>query len=808
MRRRTKLWIALPAAFAAALLLAGVAGWFWLRTSLPRLDGEIRLPGLGERGEVIYDANGIPHIRAATAEDAYFLLGYVHARDRMFQMDFARRVAGGTLSEVVGERTLSIDRMARTLATERNAERILSRLPEDAVGVLKAYSAGINAWLATRTGALPPEFLLLGYEPEPWRPKDSLARAGVKLANLVWEWEGEGLRGALAARLSPAQLDDLFPEDADGGLSGAGRAGTLAGRAPGAAQWKSLWQAMSGGSRSQARASNAWAVAGARTASGLPVLASDPHLALTAPGLWYLARLEAPGLSLAGATVPGGPVFLLGHNGAIAWGVTNAGSDFQDFFVERISEGEPGRYDAPGGPRPFDERTETIAVKGQEPVELVVRETRHGPVVSDLAPDFAALDEPYPGNRDYVIAFSSTLLRDDDTTFLAILELNRARNWAGFTSALEKFHSPHVSITYADVEGNIGFLSPGRIPIRRAGDGWLPSAGWTGEGDWTGFVPHDALPRAFNPSSGLVVHANQRIVPADHQRFYARRWPPPYRADRIKAHMGEAAPRTVATETALQHDEFSGAAAALVPLFLTLAEPAGMDDRAKRALSLLRGWDLRMARASAAPLIFAAWLAEVNRGLYADELGDLFQPFFGLRPGAVAHMLTNRPAWCDDVTTTPVEDCGRTVAAALSRALDELARRYGDDIEDWRWGEAHRAVFGHILLGRIPVLKRLADIRIETGGGSFTVNRGRHNIANEEQPFAANHGSAYRAVYDLSDLSNSVFSVGTGASGNFLSWRYDNTTRRWRDGVYMRIPRTRAEALQAAAGVLTLLPGP
>ncbi len=806
MRRRTRLWMALPVAFAAAIFLAGAAGWSWLRTSLPRLDGEIRLPGLQERGEVIYDANGIPHIRAATVDDAYFLLGYVHARDRMFQMDFARRIGSGTLSEVIGERTLSIDRMARTLGTERNAERILSRLPEEAVGVLNAYSAGINAWLATRSGALPPEFVMLGYEPKPWQPKDSLARSGVKLANLVWEWESEALRGALAARLSPAQLSDLFPEDIDRALSGAGRARAIAGRTPLAAQWKFLWQAMSGGSRSEAQASNAWAVAGGRTASGLPMLASDPHLALTAPGLWYLARLEAPGISLVGATVPGAPVFVLGHNGSIAWGVTNAGSDFQDFFIERISEGEPGRYDAPGGPRPFDERTETIAVNGREPVELEVRETRHGPVVSDLAPDFAVIDGQYPGNRDYVVAFSSTLLRDDDMTVLAFLNLNRARNWAGFTSALENFHSPHVSITYADTDGNIGFLSPGRVPIRSSGDGWLPSAGWTGEGDWTGFVPYDALPRAFNPPSGLIVHANQRIVPGNHRWFLARRWSPPYRAERIEAHVEQVAPRTVATETALQHDEFSGAAADLVPLFLTLAEPSRMNDNAKRALSLLRSWDLRMARASAAPLIFAAWLAEVNRGLYADELGDLFQPFFGLRPGTVAHMLTNRPEWCDDVTTTPLETCGQTVAVALLRALDGLAHRYGDDMEDWAWGEAHPAVFGHVLLGHIPVLKRLADIRIETGGGSFTVNRGRHNVANEEAPFAVNHGSGYRAVYDLSDLSDSLFSVGTGASGNFLSWRYDNTTRRWRDGEYVRIPRTRAEALQKAAGVLTLLP--
>ena len=809
MRRRTRLWIAVPAGLAAVIALACVAGWLWLRTSLPPLDGEIRLPGLGEQAEVIYDANGIPHIRAATVDDAYFLLGFVHARDRMFQMDFARRLASGTLSEVVGERTLPFDRMARTLGMERNAERILARLPEDAVAILNAYSAGINAWLATRSGALPPEFVMLGYEPKPWQPTDSLARGGVKLSNLVWAWENEALRGALAARLSPTQFSDLFPEEVDGAPSGDDLARTVTrGRRAVAEQWKSLWRAMSGGLRSEPTASNAWAIAGGRTASGRPILASDPHLGLTAPGLWYLARMEAPGLSLAGATVPGGPVFVLGHNGAIAWGVTNADSDFQDFFIERISEGSPDRYDAPDGPRPFDVRSETIAVKGQEPVELIVRETRHGPVVSDLAPDFAAPEGQHLGERDHVVAFSSTLLRDDDMTIHAFLRLNRARNWADFTSALENFHSPHVSVTYADMDGNIGFLAPGRVPIRSGGDGWIPSIGWTGEQEWTGFVPFDELPRALNPPSGLIVHANQRIVPPDYPWFLARRWSPPYRAERIHAHIDRVAPRTVATEKALQLDDLSGAAAALVPLFLTLVDPSGMDENAKRALSLVRDWDRRMARASAAPLIFAAWLGEVNRGLYADELGDLFQPFFGLRPRTVAHLLTKSRTWCDDVATSAVEDCGGIVTAAFSRALDDLARRYGDRVENWRWGEAHQAVYRHIVFGRVPIVKRWADIRIETGGGGFTVNRGRHSVADAEEPFASNHASAYRAVYDLSDLSNSIFSVGTGNSGNFLSWRYDNTTLRWRDGEYMRIPQSRAEALRGAAGVLILLPGP
>ncbi len=799
MTRRQRRSLLAPMAVVAVLALALLAGYLWLRTSLPSLDGEIRLAGLEDRAEVIYDANGIPHIRAATVADAWFLLGFVHARDRLFQMDFVRRLGSGTLSQVVGELTLPLDRMARTLGIQRSAERILARLPEDAVSVLDAYGAGINAWLETRSGALPPEFLLLGYEPEPWRPVDSLMRSRLTVANLVWEWKGEALRGALAARLTPGQFADLFPEENDGVPPTVGRARAM----PEGSRslFAALLDAVPGGL--QAPASNAWAVGGDRTASGLPLLASDPHLSLDSPVLWYLVRMEAPGLSLTGATVPAAPVFVLGHNGTIAWAGTSTGSDVQDFFIERVSEGDPERYDTPEGPRPFDVRTETIVVKGREPLELTVRETRHGPVVSDLAPEFAG--DPGQGR---LVALSSTLLRDDDMTFLAFLRLNQARNWDDFTAALELLHSPQQNMMYADVEGNIGFMSPGRVPIRRGGDGWTPAVGWTGEHDWIGFVPFDELPRAFNPPSGVLVNANQRVVSRDYPWFLARRWSPPYRAGRIHAHIDEETPRTVGTETALQHDEFSGAAQAIVPLLIEHTAADRLNEKEERALASVRGWDRRMSRESAAPLVFAAWLGEVNRGLYADELGDLFEHFFDLRPRTVAHMLTRRPAWCDDVETPEPEDCRDVVTAALSRALALIERTQGGDIGDWRWGEAHQAVFDHIVLGRIPVLRRLADVRIDTGGGGFTVNRGRHTVSDADEPFASVHGSAYRAVYDLADLSKSLFSVGAGPSGNFLSWRYDNTTRPWRDGEYMRIAQTRAEALRDAAGVLTILPEP
>ena len=801
MNRKWRKWMLALAAITAGTVIAAFGGYIYLRTSLPSLDGEIRLAGLRDSVEVIYDVNGIPHIRAATIEDAYFALGFVHARDRLFQMDFVRRLGSGTLSEVVGERTLPFDRMARTLGIRRSGEQTLSLLPEDAKSVVEQYCDGVNAWLETRWGALPPEFLLIGYEPEPWTPGDVLTRSRLTLASLVWEWKNEALRGALGARLSPGQFASLFPKETDDVPPTVSETRMLPpeiGR-----MFAALADVIPDGRRVEVAASNAWALGGSRTASGKPLLASDPHLSLDSPVPWYLVRMEAPGLSLAGATLPGTPVFVLGHNGAIAWAGTSTGSDVSDFFVERVSKGKPKHYDTPEGPRPFDTRTETIAVKDTEPNRLTVRETRHGPVVSDLAPNFV----DYP-KRDHVISFSSTLLRGDDMTFLAFLRLNQAQNWNEFAAAMTHFHSPQQNMTYADTEGNIGFVAPGRVPIRRNGEGWIPSPGWTGEWDWVGFVPFDELPRTFNPPSNIIVNANQRIVSRDYPWFLARRWSPHYRAERIYAHIEGQTPRTVKTEIELQHDTFSGAADTLIPLFLGLASVDPPNERRDRALKILGGWDRHMSRGSAAPLIFAAWLGEVNRGLYADELGDLFQHFFDLRPRLVAHMLTESQTWCNNVNTPAPEDCTGVVTAALTRALDLLERAHGDNMEAWRWGKAHEAVFDHIVLGRVPVLKRFADIRIETAGGGFTVNRGRHTISDADEPFANVHGSAYRAVYDLSDLSKSLFSVGTGPSGNFLSWRYDNTTRRWRDGEYIRIPESRAEALRDAMGVLTILPSP
>ncbi len=796
-RLQSRLYLYCKAAIVVGVVLTvSVAGGFlWLRTSLPVTSGSISVPGLQHETEILWDAAGFPRIRAATAEDAYYALGFAHAGDRLFQMDFMRRAGAGRLSEVVGAATVGFDATMRTLGLYRRAEETYRRMPSDARRYIDAYAAGVNGFLHTRSGALPPEFVLLGYRPEAWRPADSLVWARLMAMRLAGNWRTEALRAALIARLDAAQISDLWPKD-DDGVSPTVAAATTDPRF--AAAFANLTMAIPDALR-QVSASNSWAVAGARTASGKPILANDPHLGYRAPGLWYLARITAPGLEIAGATVAGVPFHILGHTDRFAWAFTTTDSDTQDLFVERLSAGRSGHYDTPVGPRPFVVREETIEIKGAAPRKITVRETRHGPVVSDI--DRGVAGEVPAG---HVVALAAVALRDDDMTPLAILRMNHARDWNGFRAALRHFHAPQQNITFADVDGTVAFLAPGRIPVRRAGDGSVPVPGWSGDYDWQGTVPFDALPQARNPASGRIFSANHRIAPKDYPHLLALDWADPYRARRIEERLSETPPHTVEAAVALQTDILSGSAVDLLPVLLELLDTG--DETLRNAAALLAGWDRRMNRGAAAPLVFAAWLAEVNRGLYADELGPLFGAYYGSNPRVVMTMLTRRTGWCDDIATPEKEACGTVVTAALRRALVGLAAKHGTDMAAWQWGDAHPALFRHPVLGRVPLIRHIADIRISADGGDDTVNRAQTNPNDAREPFASLHGPGFRAIYDLSDLGATRFAVATGASGNPLSSHYANTTESWRDGRYLRFARTRTEEIDGARGILRLRP--
>ena len=778
-----------------ALLVLLLVGLGYLRTSLPKRRGTLTLPGLTARVEVVRDANAVPHIYAQSREDALFVLGFVHAQDRLFQMDFQRRVGAGRLSEVLGEATLETDRFLRTLGVYRVAEATLPNLNPETQGALEAYAAGVNAFLEGRRGALPPEFLILGYQPEPWTPVDSLVWLKMMAWDLSGNWSDELLRARLLQVLPPervAQLWPPYPGDAPVALP----------------DFLALYEdlpleslaAIAPKPLPPGSGSNNWVLGGARTVTGQPLLANDPHLALQTPALWYLARLSAPGLSVAGATLPGLPLVVLGHTDNVAWGFTNTGPDTQDLFVERL---RGDSYLTPNGWQPLETRREVIRVKGQDDVVLNVRETRHGPLISDVSGEAAevaeARDEGEAGTS-YALAFGWTALRTDDRSMDAGLELNRVQNWDEFTTALRNFHAPQQNIVYADTSGNIGFYAPARVPIRRAGNGLVPVPGWSGEYDWEGFIPFEALPSAYNPASNQIVTANQKIVPDSYPYFITRNWTEPYRAERITALLNAQERLSRDGLAGIQADTRSLMTDDFLPLLLRVSAPTS---EARALQARLATWDGQMLADTPEPLIFSAWYEAFTRLVLADDLGALFDDYWGFRPLFFRNVIREEQDWCDNAETAELESCNLLAATALQRAWDDLSGRFGDDPERWRWGEVHYADNDHLVFGETP-LGPLFNLRVANGGDPFTVNAAGYDIGGSG---AQTSGPGFRAVYDLADLSRSQFIQTTGQSGNVFSAHYRDFVRRWARVESLPISAERQEVESSALGTLTLLPG-
>ncbi len=780
-----------------ALVLLAVAlaagAYLWLRTSLPVVDGTVALAGLSGPVEVVRDKHAIPHVFAQNEHDAYFALGFVHAQDRLWQMEFQRRVAAGRLSEVIGERTLSIDKFIRTMGIPQAVAATVERLSAETRATYEAYADGVNAFIATAGGAPPLEFVLLGHEPEPWRIEDSIGWAKMMAWDLGGNAWDEALRARLAKSLTAEQLAALWPAyPADGPI--ALRSAAVSG-ADGFAALARIFPSRP----PDGLGSNNWVVSGEHTASGKPLLANDPHLGLSTPSLWYLAHLSAPGLDVIGATLPGIPAPVLGRNQRIAWGFTNTNPDVQDLFIETVDPSDPTRYLAPDGPLRFVERTELIRIKDQPDLNLTVRETRHGPVVSDLVEHAETF---LPEGR--VVTFAWTALMPDDLTAQAGLKVLKAEDWNGFVAALADFSVPTQNIVYADIDGNIGYIAPGRVPIRASGAGWMPADGASGEGDWISAIPYDAMPRAYNPPSGRIVTANNRIVGPDYPYFLTRDWSAPYRARRIEALLDARDKHDVEGFAAMQQDLTSLGAQHMLPILLGVVRTE--DAGAKAALERLKTFDGEMAEDRPEPLIYIAWLRELMRALFADELEGGFPDYWAIRLGAIEQALGAHQELCDDRTTGPKEACSTILGLSLERALTDLGRRYGTDQEAWRWGEAHAVRARHRVLGEVPGLGGLFEIDMPHGGEKDTVNAGGITVGDELDPFRQIHGAGYRAVYDLADLDRSIFIQSSGQSGNPLSPHYKDFAEAWRTGVYVPMVTARATVEIDTLGTLILTP--
>ncbi|WP_437905384.1 penicillin acylase family protein [Sorangium sp. So ce327] len=785
----------------AALGALAVAGLVFFRRSLPEVSGDVTVSGVSGPLELVRDRHGIPHIYAQSVDDAYFGLGYVHAQDRSWQMEVNRRVGSGTLSEVFGPEALGQDRWFRALGLRRVAEENLAHLGREARAALDAYARGVNAFLEEGR-PLPPEFVLFGVEPARWTPADSLVWLKVMAWGLSANWERELLRVRLGGALTPRQVAELlapYPGDAPVLVPALPALHGALGPAVGAL----LAAVPLRGDR--AAGSNNWAVDGARTESGKPLLANDPHLDLTAPSLWYFAHLSAPSLNVIGATLPGLPAVLLGRNDRVAWAFTNTESDTQDLFIEKLVPSDPTHYLTPDGPRPFTTVREPIKVKGKPDEVLEIRVSRHGPVVSDVS---EAVKRLVP--EGHVLSLSWASLRADDATFSFPVKAALARSSAEVLEATRDFHSPQQNITFADVDGEIGFIAAGRVPMRRADNdlkGLVPSPGWLEQYDWAGFVPWEELPRSRSPASGRIVTANHKVTPPGYPHWITSEWDHPYRAERITALLDATARHSVQSFAAIQMDVRSGTAELLLPALLRAASPTSEAQRA--LLDRLRAWDLQMRAGAAEPLIFAAWLRELSRQIYEDELGDLFGPAFGERLAFLRNVLSDvdgQARWCDDVRTEPRESCDEAAGRAFQRAIAYLEERYGGDPATWSWGAAHPARSQHAVLGGVPVLSRWFDVEVASAGDNHTINLGGYSIGDEDGPFVSRSGPGFRAIYDLGDPERSVFMLSTGQSGHPLSPRYRDFGEPWAAGEHVPMVTRRDAVERDALGTLRLRP--
>jgi penicillin amidase len=746
---------------------------------LARRSGNKSAPPAGKHSATLYrDTWGVPHIYANTPADAHFGLGFVHAQDRLWQMECQRRLAMGRLSEIFGSRSVSGDQLVRTVGLHRAAEAAWQSLPADAKADVEAYTRGVNACLARLRGlTLPPEFLLLRVRPEPWRPVDVVACTKLLALQLNFTYTADLLRGELietlgvdrAAALMPFADDDARPHTAGApDATGAGLPADRSDEAP-------VEVAHVAAGR-EGYGSNQWVVAGARSATGAPTLACDPHMPSSAPSSWYVAHLCAGPLDAIGATLPGVPGVIVGRNRYIAWGTANLSADVQDLFRERLSA--DGRdVEASGRMEPMQHIDEVIRVRRGKPVPVAVRATGHGPLISDAinatrrrAPAATRPPDSEP------LALRWTALDPIDTTLAAVFALNVARDWNSFRGALREYVVPPIAFSYADVHGTIGLQVAGRVPVRRSGDGSAPGEGWSGTTDWVGSIPFDALPAIHNPASGLVVSANADIAPAGYPHFLGRPFVEPHRQRRI-TELLTARPRLhVHDHLTIQGDTMSVHARELLPALLRLTTAA--TPREVEALDALRAWDHDMHADSAAAAVFAAWWLRLPRALLEPEIGA--RRFRALETWVSFTDRFVRRTLHEAETTGDADRRMRGVRIVhdcLREALGDLERRLGADLRAWRWGRVHRAVFPHQPFHSVPWVNRWFSRVRSTGGDWSTISvGGTWTIA---RPFEQRYVAGYRQVIDLSTPDGGQFIHAMGQSGHVLSPHYDDYLDDW-----------------------------
>lgn len=798
----------------AILALAGA--WYFLSRSIPDYNATHRVAGLTAPVEIVRNNANVPHIFGETDADVFFGLGFAHAQDRLWQMTMLRRTVQGRLSELFGPRTAKIDELMRRLDLYGLALNSVEAQDAPTRAALDAYAAGVNAWIAkVNEGALgrgAPEFFLFEPDIAVWQPADSLAIMKLMAVQLSAHLEAEVLRARVSLLMPDERVRDILPDAPGEGVAALpDYASIVPGARPSHAALRIADDPLSPFPRLPfAGASNAWAASAERAAAGGALLANDPHLGFTAPAIWYLARLELRSGGVIGGTIPGMPVVLSGRSEDFGWALTSAYVDDQDVMIEKVNPDNAEEYLTPEGWKPFTTRRSIITVKGAAPVTVTLRWTENGPVLPGSHYDLASITPP-----GHVTALSWTVLDGADASMTAAMRLMTAQNVAEGLAAGEGFVAPAQNVTMAD-RRDIALVTMGRLPRRDArhqSRGRMPAPGWLAENRWNGALPFADNPRFVAPAGGILGNTNNKTVDRPFPGHVSYLWGDTQRIQRWLRLMRAREVHTRDSFIEAQLDTVSPAARTLLPLigaelwFSGDPAPEGTPERLRqRALAMLAEWNGEMNEHLPEPLIHMAWTRALQDRLIRDELGPLADEFTHVEPLFIERVFRNvegAGVWCDVIQSSAVETCPEIARQALDAALIWLTERYGANPESWRWGDAHQATHDHTVLGEVPLLRHLVNLRQSTSGGDFTLLRGRTR-GTGTNPFANVHGAGYRGVYDFADPDSSVFIISTGQSGHPLSRFYDNLGELWRRGEYIPMSLDPQLARAAAVGVTRL----
>ena len=841
-RQRPRWWritlrIALGALVAVVVLVGLVSGVAYLEVqrTLPQTDGTIKLPGLQQPVSVVRDQWGVPHISAHGLDDLAYAQGYVTAQDRLFQMVENRAIAQGRLAELFGPGTnnslVDADTFLRTLNLYQSAQTELFTIDPLARGELQSYADGVNAFISSHAGdsltnSLPLEFKILGGSPEPWKPVDSLAYGRVVALSLDDNWRTKYARAMVLAKVGPDAANTLYPAypstnptlfTANGlaapitATSPLAQASSPLASMPVTSQTRDAAAALADssimrgadvaqqllGGLTDALGSNDWVIDGTKTVTGAPLLANDPHLGIDMPSIWYEIALRGGGMDVIGYSFPGDPGVVIGHNDRIAWGVTNVGADDTDLYLETLDPtGHPGQYLSDGQWLPLQTRQETIKIRGEQPVTITVRSTRHGPLLNDAVSDLKGTQP---------VALKWTALQSG-YSFAGFFQIDFAHNWQEFLQGVSNV-SISQNFVYADIDGHIGYRMSGLLPLRSSGNDLLPVDGSTSAHDWQGYVPQAQMPILFDPPTHMIVTANNQIVPTDSSLYVTANWDHGYRARRITDLLTAKAVYSVADIESIQADVRSIPAATLAPQLASAGNGAGGD--AAVGAQLLARWDDTMSRDSVAAAVFEVAAGNLLRDTVEPVLGsDLYGIYRGnYSPSGVFNALLDLVATPMPPFATSAHDMQAKMAQALAQAVGQLRSRFGADTSTWQWGKLHEAHFAHPLASVSPLNLIFAVAPIERPGDSVTVSVGGDGGFSADAPnYDQKTVSSMREIIDLSNLDNSVWITTTGESGEPFSGHYNDLMRLWDQNTYQQMDYSPGSLAAARIHVLVLKP--